>query len=183
MRRRGRPLERWYYTTVSVGCLLSELAMTELLGQRIARLRAELGWTQQEVADRLAISRVAVSHLEAGLSTPSERTVTLLAGLFKLLPDELVADTTYPESKAERLPTVACLYTEIELQLALLERDARWAERVADCDRFTPLLRELRDEWALRLERLSRVSGDRREQALIERGRRLLEAIRRLEIK
>ena len=42
----------------------------ESLGRRIAAHRAKLGLTQQELADRLAISRVAVSHLEAGLSDP-----------------------------------------------------------------------------------------------------------------
>ena len=48
------------------------------LGRRIAALRAERGWTQQELADRLGVSRVAVSHLETDLSTPGERTVALL---------------------------------------------------------------------------------------------------------
>ena len=44
----------------------------ESLGRRIAAHRAKLGLTQQELADRLAISRVAVSHLESGLSDRSE---------------------------------------------------------------------------------------------------------------
>ena len=87
--------------------------MEPSLGRRIARLRADLGWTQQDVADRLGVSRVAVSHIESGLSVPSERTITLLAGLFKLEPHELVADTAYPMAKAERLPVVACRYTEV----------------------------------------------------------------------
>ena len=50
------------------------------LGQRIAGLRGDRGWTQQQLADRLGISRVAVSHLETDLNTPGERTVALLAG-------------------------------------------------------------------------------------------------------
>jgi transcriptional regulator with XRE-family HTH domain len=91
----------------------------EPFGRRVARLRGALGWTQQELADRVAISRVAVSHLELGISVPSERTVTLLAGLFKLEPGELVAGTTYPEAKAERLPLVVARHTEVELQIRL----------------------------------------------------------------
>ena len=79
----------------------------ETLGQRIARLRCLLGWTQQELADRAAISRVAVSHLEMGISVPSERTLALLAGIFHLEPPELVEGTSYPDAKAERLPLVA----------------------------------------------------------------------------
>jgi transcriptional regulator with XRE-family HTH domain len=64
------------------------------LGRRVAKLRAELGWTQQELADRVAISRVAVSHLESDLNTAGERTVALLAGVFGMEPHELVAGTT-----------------------------------------------------------------------------------------
>src|SRR2546421_10684975 len=97
--------------------------MAENLGRRIARLRGELGGTQHDLATRLAISRVAVSHLEAGLTVPSERTVTLLAGLFKLEPWELVENTSYPQAKAERLPPVAARYTEVELQLRLMEAE------------------------------------------------------------
>ena len=38
------------------------------LGRRIADHRAKLGWTQLALAGRLAISRVAVSHLESGVT-------------------------------------------------------------------------------------------------------------------
>jgi transcriptional regulator with XRE-family HTH domain len=103
------------------------------LGARIRRLRNELGWTQQDLADRLAISRVAISHLESGVSVPSERTITLLAGVFKLDPVALVADTDYPVGKAERLPVTAARYTEVELQLRLYAAtpdDPAWPERL-----------------------------------------------------
>src|SRR5215211_5487572 len=92
----------------------------ESLGRRLAALRGKLGFTQQELADRIGISRVSVSHLEAGMSPPSERTVTLLAGVFKLEPLQLVAGTDYPLAKAERLPAVVARHTEVDLQLALL---------------------------------------------------------------
>lgn len=127
--------------------------MTEHLGRRVARLRTDLRWTQQDLADRLAISRVAVSHLESGMSDPGERTVTLLAGLFKLEPHELVADTSYPAAKAERLPAVACRYTEVELQLRLLDRDI---ESGAD-------LRQ----WPTRLAALEALTHDRRERGFV----------------
>ncbi|MDQ3756675.1 MAG: helix-turn-helix domain-containing protein [Actinomycetota bacterium] len=130
--------------------------MTERLGRRIARLRAELRWTQQDLADRLAISRVAVSHLESGMSVPSERTVTLLAGLFKLEPHELVADTSYPVAKAERLPAVACRYTEVELQLRLLERDIESGAGLGG--------------WPARLAALEALAHDRRERDEVRRA-------------
>ncbi len=101
---------------------------SESLGRRVADHRAKLGLTQQELAERLGISRVAVSHVEGGTSDPGERTVTLLAGLFKVEPHELVAGTTYPRAKADRLPVVAARYTEVEHQLALLDADRIWLE-------------------------------------------------------
>ena len=132
--------------------------MVEHLGRRIAKLRAELGWTQQEVATRLAISRTALSHLESGMSVPGERTVTLLAGLFKVEPAELVAGTAYPAAKAERLPPVAARHTEVELQLALLDADLAWCERAGGGTR--PEL----DRWAGRLRDLLAAAADPQER-------------------
>src|SRR5262245_66359137 len=97
-----------------------DLASGERLGERIARLRCLLGWTQQELADRAAISRVAVSHLELGITVPSERTLALLAGIFHLEPPEPVEGTSYPEAKAEGLPLVAARAPEAELPVVLL---------------------------------------------------------------
>ncbi len=134
--------------------------MPENLGRRIAAYRSKLGLTQQELADRLAISRVAVSHLESGISDPGERTVTLLAGLFKVEPHELVADTSYPVAKIDRLPLVAARYTEVELQLELLDRDLAWLERIevspGEAERVLA-------EWLVRLEFVGDHAHDRRE--------------------
>lgn len=92
-----------------------------VLGRRIAALRGARGWTQNDLAWRAAISRVALSHIEAGMSTPSERTVVLLAGLLHVEPHDLINGTAYPAAKAERLPPTAPRYTELEHQLALLD--------------------------------------------------------------
>lgn len=140
--------------------------MPENLGRRVARLRAGHGWTQSDLATRLAVSRVAVSHLEAGITVPGERTVTLLAGLFKLEPHELVAGTSYPMAKAERLPVVVCRYTEVELQLRLLD-----ADMVRTGAAFDPVLAE---EWRRRLSKLRRVTHDRREQTALDEAMRIL---------
>ena len=150
--------------------LLSGLALVEeSLGRRIADLRAKLGWTQQDLAERLAISRVAVSHLEAGLSDPGERTVALLAGAFKLEPHELVAGTNYPPAKAERLPVVAARHTEVELQLALLDNDLAWLERT-DGAHDRPVL----EQWQARLVALLDGAHDSRERTLVSEALRAL---------
>lgn len=131
--------------------------MHEPLGRRIAQLRGDLGWTQADLAERVGISRAALSHLEAGMSTPGERTLALLAGIFKMEPHELIAGTAYPVAKAERLPTVVARYTEVELQLRLLEHDVERG--------LTP---GLRAEWSERLRLLKKGSHDRREQDAVD---------------
>jgi transcriptional regulator with XRE-family HTH domain len=138
----------------------------EPLGQRIARLRARRGWTQQDLAERLAASRVAVSHFEMGLAAPSERTVVLLAGLFGQEPHELVAGTNYPAAKVERLPPVACRYTELDLQLALLRRDLEWVAQVGP----GALAQDALAIWRARIAELGRDVYDTYGRGLIERA-------------
>jgi transcriptional regulator with XRE-family HTH domain len=140
----------------------------ETLGQRIARLRARRGWTQERLAERLAASRVAVSHIEAGLSLPSERTVVLLAGLFGVEPHELVEGTSYPPAKAERLAAVACRYTEVEHQLGLLRNDLAWIAQVAPVAARRPYIEAKLREWNAQLNMLRRAAHDHEELAAID---------------
>ncbi|MGH9273831.1 MAG: helix-turn-helix domain-containing protein [Acidimicrobiales bacterium] len=134
----------------------------ESLGRRIAKLRAELGWTQQELADRIAVSRVALSHVERDLSTPGERTVALLAGVFGCEPHDLVAGTSYPVGKADRLPLVVTRHTEVELQVRLLDRDLELALHFGHA--------EVLDGWADRLAGLRAVTFDPRQRALLDQA-------------
>jgi len=139
------------------------------LGRRVADLRTKRGWTQQELAERLAVSRTAVSHVEAGLSIPGERTVALLAGLFAMEPHQLVAGTDYPSAKAERLPVVVARWTEVEHQLALLERDLGWLDGADEGDRRRA---GVLDAWELRLEALAADTFDRGEREQLADARR-----------
>ncbi len=149
--------------------------MQEPFGQRVARLRNAQGWTQQDLADRIATSRVAVSHLELGISVPSERTVTLLAGVFRSEPPDLVEGTSYPAAKAERLPPVAARYTELEHRLALLRRDLEWLERVSGTPEVGPLTAHVRDEWRQHLRELETNAADAVGRALVREARAELE--------
>jgi transcriptional regulator with XRE-family HTH domain len=145
-------------------------APPEHVGHRIAELRTKLGWTQQELADRVGVSRVAVSHLEAGMSNPGERTVALLAGVFHIEPHELVVGTSYPRAKIDRLPVVAARYTEVELQLELLAADLRWIERAGHDHGVLA-------EWDARLRALVASSHDQREVAALREAQ---DQVRRL---
>lgn len=148
--------------------------LEETIGARVARLRQAQGWTQQELAERAAVSRVAISHIEMDLSTPSERTITLIAGLLKLTPGELVAETTYPRAKAERLPAVACCYTALEMELALLERDMAWLERLRRSVDWPRLAQELFQTWSPKLAGGRREATDRETRQAISKAQEAL---------
>lgn len=152
-------------------------AGTASLAGRIGMLRTQRGWTQQALADRLGISRVAVSHLEAGINSPDARTVGLLAGLFHLEPHDLVAGTDYPAAKVDRLPLVVARHTEVEHQVALLESDLAWIvgpDAVA-VDRAT--VDRVSQRWRTRLAKLDDVVVDPREREALRRARTLLEEL------
>lgn len=119
----------------------------ESIGKRIGRLRAERGWTQQALSQRLAVSRVAVSHMEMDLTIPSERTITLLAGIFKVKPHDLVEGTTYPLAKAEKLPLTTCSYTSLEMDLALLGNDLSWLEQIEATPGWRRHASRLKERW------------------------------------
>lgn len=142
--------------------------MPEKLGDRLAQYRVTLGWTQQELADRIAVSRVAISHFEMGLQLPSERTIALLAGVFGIEPVELVANTYYPPAKAERLPPIVARYTVIEHELALLERDLGWIQRIAHLPHGHSLALETLHGWRERLAQLLDTTLDRRSERQLQ---------------
>ena len=137
----------------------------EPLGERIARLRTQQHWTQSDLAERLAASRVAVSHFEAGLATPSERTIVLLAGLFGMEPVELVEGSNYPQAKAERLPLTAPRYTELDMELALLERDLAWLPRTKQPELAVQASRWIYEDWYERLWQRRAATPDVQERA------------------
>lgn len=155
------------YSLLSPRCNVTIGIMTrhfpeETLGQRIGRLRTRCGWTQQQLAERIAASRVAISHFEMGLALPSERTIILLAGLFKIEPHELVAGTAYPEAKTERLPLTALRYSENELQIALMRRDLAWAARLDPSEQH-----QITIKWRERFSSLLAITTDSAERKLL----------------
>ena len=77
-------------------------------------------------------------------------------------PHELVSGTIYPVAKAERLPAIAARYTEVEMQLALMDRDLRWLEGAP-----RGIAERVRSDWSKTLGVLLDGSLDHREQALL----------------
>ena len=60
------------------------------LGEAIKQCRVEKKMTQEFVAERIGVSRQAVSKWESGLSDPSTTNLIALAKLFDVTPEELL---------------------------------------------------------------------------------------------
>jgi transcriptional regulator with XRE-family HTH domain len=151
----------------------------EPIGQRVAAYRNTVGWTQQALADRLGISRVAVSHIEADISLPGERTITLLAGLFKVPPHELVYGTTYPQAKIDRLPHMVCAYTPFEMDMALFENDMAWLARIRGSSLYEKICCQVKERWTQGLAKWVVDDLDESQQKEIETARSQLEELGR----
>lgn len=72
------------------------------LAEKIIRLRKQKGWSQEELAERLEVSRQSVSKWESGLSNPDLDKILSMSELFGVSTDELLKDT-----KAEQCEMVA----------------------------------------------------------------------------
>lgn len=129
------------------------------------------------LAARLAVSRVAVSHIEMDLSVPSERTITLLAGIFKQSPQNLVQDTTYPQAKAEKLPTIVCSYTRLEYEMALFENDLAWIARSSTSSLTPEDAQKIIRQWRTRLEAFSPDELDASEREILNQAVKRLDEL------
>ena len=152
----------------------------EPIGGRIAGFRQRMDWTQQALADRLGISRVAVSHIEANISLPGERTITLLAGLFKIPPHDLVWGTTYPQAKVDRLPRMVCSYTHFELTMALFENDMTWMERLQGSSIDEATFEQIKEKWSQEFEKWGAELLDEEQLKAVEMARSKLMEINKV---
>ena len=63
-----------------------------ILADKIIRLRKKNGWSQEELADRMHVSRQSVSKWEAAQTTPDLEKILLLSRLFGVTTDYLLKD-------------------------------------------------------------------------------------------
>ena len=63
-----------------------------ILADKIIRLRKKMGWSQEELAERMGVSRQAVSKWESAQSTPDFERVLQLSTLFGVSTDYLLKD-------------------------------------------------------------------------------------------
>lgn len=74
------------------------------LSQKLKELRKKQGLTQLELAERLFVSRQAISGWEAGTSRPSTENLQSLSKLYNVPLEMLLDDTAEAEPEPEKLP-------------------------------------------------------------------------------
>lgn len=61
-------------------------------GEKLQKLRKEKGWTQEQLAAQISISRQALSKWELGTAIPDTENVVLISKLFQVSTDYLLND-------------------------------------------------------------------------------------------
>ncbi|WP_304749566.1 helix-turn-helix transcriptional regulator [Dubosiella newyorkensis] len=59
------------------------------LGDRLQRLRSQYGWSQQDLADQVYVSRQTISNWETGKSYPDLQSLILISKIFQISLDDL----------------------------------------------------------------------------------------------
>lgn len=62
-----------------------------LTGQKIAELRTKAGFTQEQLADKLYVTRAMVSKWERDICQPDYDTVEKIADILSVSPDEIIS--------------------------------------------------------------------------------------------
>lgn len=74
------------------------------LGEKLRSLRAEKGWDQEALAERLDVSRQAVSKWELDKTVPEVKYIVAISELFGVTTDYLLKDTAGPEGPEAEAP-------------------------------------------------------------------------------
>lgn len=91
-----------------------------ILSEKIIHLRKQKGWSQEQLAEQLNISRQSVSKWESGTSIPDLDKIIKLSKIFEVSTDYLIKDEI-EETASEILPDV---YEEDDLHVSLDEANA-----------------------------------------------------------
>ena len=97
------------------------------MGDKLTELRRKQGWSQEELAERIGVSRQAVSKWESGQTLPDMDKVLLLSEVFGVTTDYLLKDSV---SGSEDVTPSGRLITTAEVE-AFLKVKAQTAVRIA----------------------------------------------------
>ncbi len=97
-----------------------------ILAEKIIKLRKQVGWSQEELAEKMAVSRQSVSKWESTNSIPDLNKIIMLSELFNVSTDSLLKDENEVfESREE--------HDDPDTIKVSLEQAARYIDNKMDC--------------------------------------------------
>lgn len=102
-----------------------------ILADKIIRLRKKNGWSQEELAEKMHVSRQAVSKWEGAQSVPDLEKVLRLSSLFGVTTDYLLKDEMESEAFTDEEAESAVRRVSMEEANAFLELRKKAAVRIA----------------------------------------------------
>ena len=88
------------------------------IANRLQKLRKENGYSQEELADKLGISRQAVSKWERAESSPDTDNLIVLARLYHISLDDLLNDTDEKEKENSEIEAITESKEEIKNEVS-----------------------------------------------------------------
>lgn len=124
-----------------------------MLGETLLKLRKKFGYSQQELADKLSVTRQTISNWECGQGAPTLEKAAELAAIFQMSLDDLVGNQVEVVIGERQRPSNRLL-RQLEgktIKLSCFDLEL-WMEEGFDCG-FTNKAKvlEVTDEW-LRIE-------------------------------
>ena len=102
-----------------------------ILADRIIRLRKKNGWSQEELADKMNVSRQAVSKWESAQSIPDLEKILQLGTLFGVTTDYLLKDDIEDEEFTNESSDAAVKKINIEEANIYIEQRKKASWRIA----------------------------------------------------
>ncbi|AJQ59274.1 helix-turn-helix transcriptional regulator [Bacillus cereus] len=92
--------------------------MENIIGKRIKEIRMSLGYTQQQFADSVDISKPMVSYIESGKKTPSRETVSKISNLANISTDYIMG---LSDNKTSEEPSASDVMLELKYYIDRVE--------------------------------------------------------------
>ena len=102
-----------------------------ILADKIIQLRKKAGWSQEELAEQLGVTRQSVSKWEGAQSVPDLEKVLQLSSLFHVTTDYLLKDDAEEAEAAAGSPDSALRRVTMEEASAFLQARAKAAPKIA----------------------------------------------------
>lgn len=104
-----------------------------ILADKIMNLRKQNGWSQEQLAEELGVSRQSVSKWESGMSIPDLDKILKMSTLFGVSTDYLLKDENEKETSSETKDVIVDCIREISLEEANTYMDLveRISEKIA----------------------------------------------------